>query len=123
LPWIGGYYRVSDGQLSGQLWSPHAGEFVETSKFILRLCESANIPVIEFWIERICKVAPKDRPIYLRMLSGALTGEVFKTIKRECEKKLGTRLHLGGRLDRLRVPRPVADFLRAIDRFLAKRLG
>ncbi len=123
LPWIGGYYRVSDSQLSRQIWNTHAGQFVEASKFILRLCESANIPVIEFWIGRICKVPPKDRAIYLRMLSGALTSEVFKSMKRECEKKLGTRLHLGGRLDKLGVPRPVAEFLRAIDRFLTERLG
>ncbi len=121
LPWIGGYYRVSGGQLSGRLWETDRREFLEVSQLILDLCRASNLPVIDFWIDQICAATPDERILYLQMLDMALTGEVFQSIKRESEKRLQMRLHLGGRLDRLGVPRPIARFLRVCDRFLTGR--
>jgi len=121
LPWIGGYYRVGGSQLSGRLWKTDMKEFVEVSKLILRICARANVPVIEFWIDQICRATPDERIVYLQMLDRALTHEIYSEIKRASERRLHTRLHLGGRLDRLGIPRPVAGFLRGLDRFLTSR--
>lgn len=121
LPWIGGYYRVSDSQLSSRLIVTNRNEFVDTSKLILHLCELANIPVIEFWIGHVCEAGSEERSLYLNMLNNALGGEVFENIKKECERRLKTRLHLGGRLARMGIPEPVAQVLRRIDRLITGR--
>lgn len=123
LPWIGGHYRVSDGQLSRQLMKTKCDEFAEVSKVVLQLCESANIPVIAFWINHVCEAGSEERVMYLNMLNVALPSDAFKSIKSECEHRLKTRLHLGGRLARMGVPWSVAEVLRRIDRFVTLRLG
>ena len=108
LPWIGGHYRISDGQLSGQLWQDDNTEFRGTSDVILRLAMSARRPVIEFWIDHLCKAPEAERNIYLRLLNTALAPAQFAALRRACEKRLGKRLPLT-RLERLRVPRAIAD--------------
>lgn len=121
LPWIGGYYRVGAGQLSGRLWETDRREFLEVSQLVLDLCHSARIPVVDFWIVHICAATPDERITYLQMLDTALPRDVFTAIKHGSEQKLGSRLHLGGRLDRLGIPRPVADLVKRVDRLLAGR--
>ncbi len=121
LPWIGGYYRVGAGQLSSHLWETDRREFRETSKLVLDLCRSALIPVIDCWVDQICAASADERIIYLQMLDMAVPRDEFTAIKEASEKRLGTRLHLGGRLDRLGVPRPVATLLKSVDRLLAGR--
>jgi len=120
LPWIAGYYRVGTSQLSVQLWTTDMKEFAAVSGLILDLCASKNIPVIEFWIEQICQAPPAERVLYLQMLNAAVPSEVFQTIKAQSEGRLHTRLYLG-RLDRLGIPRAVADLIRRIDRLVGSR--
>jgi glycosyltransferase involved in cell wall biosynthesis len=119
LPWIGGYYRTGGWQLSGQLWKTDMKEFVEVSTVILRWCDAAGIPVIEFWVDQICQSQPQERVVYLQMLATALPRGVFDDIKHRSEMRLQTRLHLGGRLDRIGVPRPISSMLKGVERFLA----
>lgn len=121
LPWIGGHYRVSASQLSVQLWQPDMTEFREVSNLILQLCVLAGVPVIAFWIDQICTAQPEERILYLQMLKTAVAGDVFQQIKQESERRLQLRLHLGGRLDRIGVPQPLARFVRVLDRFLTSR--
>lgn len=121
LPWVGGYYRVGAGQLSGRLWDTDRQEFREVSQVVLDLCNAARIPVVDFWIDQMCTATPDERITYLQMLDMALARSVFAEIKHRSEQKLGTRLHLGGRLDRLGIPGPVADLVKGIDHWLASR--
>lgn len=121
LPWIGGYYRVGAGQLSSHLWEPDRREFRETSKLVLDLCRAAHIPVIDCWVDQICAASADERIIYLQMLEMAVPRDEFAAIKAASEQRLGMRLHLGGRLDRLGVPRPVAALLKSVDRLLTGR--
>lgn len=123
LPWVGGYYRVSAGQLSGRLWDTDRREFIEVSQLVMDLCHEARIPVVDFWIGQIVAATPDERITYLQMLNMALPRHVFAEIKHRSEQKLGTRLHLGGRLDRLGIPGPVANVMKRIDRFLTGRRG
>jgi glycosyltransferase involved in cell wall biosynthesis len=121
LPWIGGYYRESANQLSGQLWANHSAEFLEVSALLTARCEAEGIPVLAFWVDQICQATPDERILYLQMIKRAATAAVFQQIKQESEARLQTRLHLGGRLDRLAVPAPVAEFVRGVDRFIRSR--
>lgn len=121
LPWVGGHYRVGAGQLSGRLWDTDRREFREVSQVVLDLCDAARIPVVDFWIDQMCTATPDDRITYLQMLNMALPSPGFAEIKRRSEQKLGTRLHLGGRLDRLGIPGPLADVVKGIDHWLASR--
>lgn len=119
LPWIGGYYRTGSWQLSSKIWDNNRTEFLAVSKLILDMCGARGIPVIAFWVDHICQAAPDDRVRYLQMLNLALTRETFTGIKRAAEARLQTRLHLGGRLDRLGIPRPLVDVLRRVERGLS----
>lgn len=121
LPWIGGYYRVGDSQLSARLWTTDLKEFTSVTQLLLDLCVSNGIPVAEFWIEQICQAQPDERVMYLQMIKAALPSGMFLEIKSRSEERLQTRLHLGGRLDRLGIPQPIAALLRGIDRFVAGR--
>jgi len=122
LPWIGGHYRVSDSQLSGQLWAKHHAEFKHASQALLDLCGAHDIPVIDFWIEHLCTVPRHERGVYLRLLKEALSAEDFSAIRKRCEARLGTRLTLT-RLERLRVPAGIASLIRKLDRVLTQRGG
>jgi len=113
LPWIAGYNRLTTSQLNTSLAKTHGGEFVETSKVVLRFCELNQIPVLEFWTNLICATQPTERPHYLRMLARALPADRFKDLKRRCEEKLGARLHSGGRLARLGIPWTLAELIRS----------
>jgi hypothetical protein len=120
LPWIGGYYRVSDGQLSGRLWRENSAEFRTASDLILTLSAKAGIPVVDFWIDHLCIAPDDERSVYLRLLQTAVPEEQFTVIRRACERRLKTRLPLT-RLERLRVPRLLADLVRDLDRAVAGR--
>jgi hypothetical protein len=111
---------VSGGQLSGQLWKQHSAEFRSASDLILALAAGANLPVIDFWVDHLCTVPADERAVYLRLLQTAVSQAQFTGIRRACEKRLRTRLPLT-RLERLRVPRPLADLVRGLDRALAGR--
>jgi len=121
LPWIGGHYRVGSWQLSGKLWTTDLKEFLGVSELILRLCNERAIAVIEYWVDQLCQAQPDERIAYLHMLNRALSNERFDDIKQRAEQRLGTRLHLGGRLDRLGVPRPLLRMLRQFDRVVIRR--
>lgn len=121
LPWIAGYYRVGEFQLSGALWNNDRSEFKAVTDVVLRLCDREGIAVADFWVDQLCDADPGARIEYLQMLNGALHEPVYEAIKQRAEERLGTRLHLGGRLDRLGVPRPVAGWLRTIDRVVIRR--
>ena len=43
-PWVGGYYRVSESQLSAQLARTNTSEFRQVSQFVVDLCESTGFP-------------------------------------------------------------------------------
>jgi len=118
LPWIGGYYRVSADQLSGQLMRQDNAEFVASSELVLTMSAQASAPVIEFWIDHLCAAPPADRAYYLRQLRSALPEGQFAAIRQTCEHRLGTRLPLT-RLERFRVPSPVAKLIRDLDRVFA----
>ncbi len=121
LPWVAGYYRVGEFQLSHALSSGGADEFRQVSEVVLRICRTHQIPVADFWVEQLCDADASGRIEYLQMLNRALAEPVFADIKGRAEQRLGVRLHLGGRLDRLGVPTPVANLLRAIDRRVIRR--
>ena len=121
LPWIAGYYRVGEFQLSGSLWTNDRTEFKAVTDVVLQMCARDGIAVADFWVEQICDADPGARIEYLHMLNGALHEPAYEAIKQRAERQLGVRLHLGGRLDRLGVPRPVADWLRTIDRVVIRR--
>lgn len=123
LPWIAGHYRVGEFQLSGALWTNDRSEFKAVTDVVLQMCAGHGIAVEEFWVEQICDADPGARIDYLHMLHGALHEPRYDAIKHRAEQRLGVRLHLGGRLDRLGVPRPVADWLRTIDRVVIRRQG
>jgi glycosyltransferase involved in cell wall biosynthesis len=122
LPWIGGHYRVSANQLSGQLWQNQREEFLSASLAILAACRAAGVGVEEFWIDRICTADRADRLTYLQLLSAALPSGDYDRIKSACEARLQVRLHTS-RLDRLGLPRPVAAAVRSLNQFLGSRLG
>jgi glycosyltransferase involved in cell wall biosynthesis len=119
-PWIGGYFRSHDQQLSQQLYQTHVDESRRVSEAVLNLSRANNIEVVEFWIERICNSTPEERVSFLRMLHADVPPEVYETIRSAGEKRLNVKLHLGFRMDQWGVPRPVAEFLRLIDRRLRK---
>ena len=121
LPWIGGYYRTGDWQLSVGLWQNDRREFRIVSQLILDICGAAHIPVLDFWVEQICQASPDEQVSYLQMLNLAVPTDLFAQVKRAAERKLQTRLHLGGRLDRLGLPQPIAELLRMADRRLTRR--
>jgi glycosyltransferase involved in cell wall biosynthesis len=121
LPWIGGYYRVGSFQLSGRLWTTDLKEALAVSDLLLEMCRERNIPVLDFWVDRLCEAEPDDRLAYLHMLSRALGPAQFEDIKGRAEARLNIRLHLGGRLDRLGVPRPLLKILRDFDRVVIRR--
>ncbi len=121
LPWIGGYYRESANQLSGQLWGNHETEFLAVSSLLTARCRDEGIPVIEFWVDQICQSRPDERILYLQMIKRASADDVFQRIKQESEARLQTRLHLGGRLDRLGVPASMTEFVRGVERFIRSR--
>ena len=104
LPWVCGYYRVTEGQMSQRLWHSNAGEFVKVSEWLLKLCDEKGIALLPFWLDRICTAAPSRRSQYLDMLFSAVPDEVYERIHRECEQRLGSRLRRSGRLSRLRLP-------------------
>lgn len=120
LPWIAGYYRTGEWQLSGQLWQPDMSEFRKATQAVLAWCAAADIPVIPFWVDHICAASDRDRIMYLQMLRGSLEPARFAGIKRECESRLGVRLNMS-RLERLGIPAPIADLLRRVDRRLMRR--
>lgn len=120
LPWIAGQYRTGDWQLSGQLWQTDMSEFKQASQVVLRWCEAAGIAVLPFWVDHICAASDRHRIVYLQMLRGALEASQFADIKRQCERRLGTRLNLS-RLERLGIPAPIAELLRTVDRRLLRR--
>ena len=117
LPWIGGHYRVSGGQLSGQLWQKDLRELLDSSVSILAMCEAAGVRVADFWVDHICEAPTMERLPYLRLLHRGLPQELFDDIKARCERRLQKRLPMG-RLDRLGMPKPVADAVRWLDRRL-----
>ncbi len=120
LPWIGGYYRVREGQLSGELWSQHQSEFKDASAAVLDLCRAHGIAVIDFWFEHLCSVPADERQVYLRLLHTALSTDEFSAIRTRCEHRLGVRLPLT-RLERMRVPAAIATLVRQLDQALATR--
>jgi glycosyltransferase involved in cell wall biosynthesis len=121
LPWIGGHYRVGSWQLSSKLWTTDLKEFLRVSELILRLCEERSIAVTDFWVDQLCQAQPDECIAYLHMLNRALPRERFDDIKHRAEQRLSTRLHLGGRLDRLGIPRPILRMLREFDRVVIRR--
>lgn len=121
MPGIGGYYRVSQSQLSGHLWDTDRREFRDTSQVVLELCQTAGIPVMAFWIDQLCAATAEERITYLQMLSAALTPGQFETLKEASEKRLGVRLHLGGRLDRLGIPPSVVAWVQSVERWITAR--
>ncbi|HEX8028519.1 MAG TPA: glycosyltransferase family 2 protein [Vicinamibacterales bacterium] len=121
LPWIAGYYRVGEFQLSHALSSGGPDEFKQVSEVVLRLCASHRIAVTDFWVDQLGEADAGGRIEYLHMLNRALPEAVYLDIKGRAEQRLGVRLHLGGRLDRLGVPKPVANLLRTIDRTVIRR--
>lgn len=122
LPWIGGHYRVGPSQLSTALATGGADDFVPSTVAVLGLCERHGLPVVDYWIDQICAAEPARRIMYMQMLNRAMPPDVFGRVKEASEARLETRLHLGGRLDRLGIPRPIAEVLRSIDRLVARRL-
>jgi glycosyltransferase involved in cell wall biosynthesis len=119
-PWIGGYFRAHNQQLSRKLYRTHVDESRRVSEAVLNLCRANNIEVVDFWIERICSATPEERVSFLRMLHADAPPDVYETIRSTSEKRLNVKLHLGFRMDEWGVPRPVAEFLRTIDRRLRK---
>lgn len=117
LPWIAGYYRTGDWQLSVQLWQPDMIEFKKATATVLSWCTTHEIDVVRFWIEHICTAPQSERLLYLQMVRRALEPAEFDAVKRECEARLETRLPLG-RLERLGLPAPLAELLRRVDRRL-----
>jgi hypothetical protein len=77
--------------------------------------------VTDFWVDQLGEADAGGRIEYLHMLNRALPEAVYLDIKGRAEQRLGVRLHLGGRLDRLGVPKPVANLLRTIDRTVIRR--
>ena len=120
LPWIGGHYRINRSQLSQQLWEQHTDEFRAVTATVLEMAATANAPVIDFWADLLCEVPHFERGIYLRQLNTALPGDRFTQLRTTCERRLGHRLPLT-RLERLRIPRVLADLVRDLDRRLAGR--
>ena len=120
LPWIGGHYRINQSQLSQQLWRQHTDEFRLVSAAVLEMAASIDARVFEFWIDLLCTVPDFERAVYLRLLNTALAAEQFTDIRSACERRLGRRLPLT-RLERLRIPRALADLVRDIDRRIAGR--
>ena len=121
LPWIAGYYRVGAEQLSRALWDNDPDEFRTVSGVVLEMSRRKGIQVSEFWIDLLCAAEPDARIAYLFMLNRALRAPEYDVIKAGAEQRLQTRLHLGGRLDRLGVPKPIADLVRAFDRAVIRR--
>jgi hypothetical protein len=120
LPWIGGHYRVSATQLSGQLMAGDPDERRSSSEAVLAICRDAGIPVVEFWIDQLCTVPADERAVYLWMLHDALPADLFSSLRAACEARLGIRLPLT-RLERFRIPPPIARFIRELDRAFAGR--
>jgi glycosyltransferase involved in cell wall biosynthesis len=120
LPWIGGYYRVQENQLSAQLSRGNAAEFRAVSEVILEVATEQKLAIVDFWIEHLVSAPEHERAIYLRLLDEALPPRQFASLRRACERRLGRRLPLT-RLERLRVPRSIATLVRGLDRALAGR--
>jgi glycosyltransferase involved in cell wall biosynthesis len=121
LPWIAGYYRTGDWQLSSQLWQTDMSEFKRATETVLGWCATHNIDVVRFWIDHICAASDRNRHLYLQMLHGSLKAELFLEIRRECERRLQKRLPLS-RLERLGIPEPIAELLRTVDRRVLRRV-
>ncbi len=121
LPWIGGHYRTGAGQLSRALWQPDMSEFQQATAVVLGWCDRDGIPVREFWVDHICAATADDRILYLRMLHAALDAPTYRDIRQRCEARLQTRLHLGGRMNRLGIPAPVAALLQLAERLIERR--
>jgi hypothetical protein len=120
LPWIGGYYRVGEFQLSSKLWNNDRAEFKAASTVVLDMAAQANLPVIPFWIDYICEERADLRVTHLRLLSTALSAKQYAELRGACEQRLGIRLPLT-RLERFRVPSAVATLVRGLDRALASK--
>jgi GT2 family glycosyltransferase len=112
MPWVCGYYRESEEQMSRKLWQSNADEFCRVSILILNLCQKRNIPVLQFWINHICNASPERICWSLDALYKSLPRETFKFIKMECESRLKRKLRLGGRLSKLGLPPSVVRFIR-----------
>lgn len=119
MPWIAGYYRVGESQLSAQLWDSHRNELRESTAVVLEMAASAELQVIPFWVDFIASTRADLRPSYLRMLQTAMAPPQFEELRRACERRLGSRLPLT-RLERFRVPSAIATLVRGLDRALAK---
>ncbi len=120
LPWIAGHYRTGDWQLSSQLWQPDMSEFRRATEAVLGWCVAHNIDVVGFWIDHVCAASDRDQILYLQMLRGAVSADLFTDIRRQCEARLHKRLNLS-RLERLGIPAPIAELLRRVDRGLMRR--
>jgi glycosyltransferase involved in cell wall biosynthesis len=120
LPWIGGHYRTSAGQLSGQLMAGDPREYRSSSEAVLAMSAQAGIPVVDFWIDLLCTGPADERPVYLRMLRDALPPAQFAELRGSCERRLGIRFPLT-RLERFRVPSPIAKLIRDVDRAFATK--
>ncbi|HYB94362.1 MAG TPA: glycosyltransferase family 2 protein [Vicinamibacterales bacterium] len=121
LPWIGGYYRVGEGQLSHQLWANGMDEFRAASDGVLEMCAEHGIAVTDYWVTVITGAPAEDRILYLTLLHQAVARDTYLSIKGRCEEALQQRLHLGGRLDRLGLPTPLINALRSFDRRVIRR--
>lgn len=120
LPWIGGYYRVQQNQLSARLSTKNAAEFRAVSEVILEFSTRRNVSLVDFWIDHLVGAPGHERAVYLRLLDEALPPRQFASLRSACERRLGRRLPLT-RLERLRVPRAIAALVRNLDRALAGR--
>jgi len=113
LPWVGGYYRVGSHQTNAQLIKTNLHEFFDITNDILEICCRKEIPVIEYWVNFLCDATNQQRAYYLRLLEGALPANILMDIRRKCRAKLGREFKVGGRLEQARVPRPIAEVMRA----------
>jgi glycosyltransferase involved in cell wall biosynthesis len=122
LPWIGGYNRIHGRQLNSELALTHTNEFREVTETVLALCRAKAIAVETFWVELICTSERREIDFFLTMLNRSLSREVFDSLLRQCEGRLGRRLKFGSRLEKWGVPNSVATVLRKLDRGLSDRL-
>jgi glycosyltransferase involved in cell wall biosynthesis len=122
LPWIAGYYRVGESQLSGRLWAHQGDEIIEASKRVLLWCRDDGTPVLEFWVDRICTSTRPQRVTFLQLLQAALPPTDYQAVKLAAERRLGVRLHTS-RLERLGVPAFAAEAVRRFHAGLGRHLG
>lgn len=123
LPWVAGYYRVGEFQLSAKLSAEDGGEFRAVSDLLVTIADEHQIPALDFWVDQLCAASDDERMTYLEMLFRALREPQYEMIKTRAEQRLQRRLHMGGRLDRLGVPRSLINVLRVVDRTLVRRKG